>query len=116
MSVLLVDDDETVRSAIAQLLQIGGFRVATIESGEGALAYLESHPQPDIVIMDQNMPGLSGLETMERIHARNHDLPVLIATGQLEIEDHDCFKCPNAGVIFKPFDLAEIKARLVQFT
>ena len=113
--VMLVDDDNDVRFLLARMLNaIGVPRVETMGSGEEGIAALRSGSSPDLVILDQNMPGMDGIQTMAQIRRLKPDLPILISSGQPEIESWDCFKRPGVAVIAKPFDLDEITARLAQ--
>jgi CheY-like chemotaxis protein len=76
---------------------------------------MEAGERPDLVILDQNMPGMNGTQTMERIRALLPAMPILISSGQPDIEDWECFKRPRVGVISKPFNLEEIRAKLALF-
>jgi CheY-like chemotaxis protein len=69
---------------------------------------------PDIVLLDLNMPGMDGIETLRRIRAMRPDLPVLIVSGQPGILEWDCFKQPKVGVLPKPFSLKELLNKLAQ--
>ena len=111
--VALADDDEDVRFLMTRMLKKAGVRqVKTFPGGEALLASLVSGPLPDLVILDQNMPGLDGIQTMGRIRARHQDLPILISSGQPDVEAWACFQGPAASVIAKPFTMEEIKAKL----
>ena len=113
MEVLLVDDDEDVRVLMTRLLmKAGALQVKTAARGEEALALLGPEALPGLVILDQNMPGWSGVETMQRIRSRYPDLPILISSGQPDIENWSEFRQAKVGVISKPFTLEEIQARL----
>ena len=81
---------------------------------EEALALLGPEALPGLVILDQNMPGWSGVETMQRIRSRYPHLPILISSGQPDIENWSEFRQAKVGVISKPFTLEEIQARLAQ--
>ncbi len=111
-NVLLVDDDEDVRYLMSAMLTTAGFHVKSVESGESALEVLSLELAPDLVILDQNMPGMSGIQTMERIRILYPQLPILISSGQPDIGDWECLKRPYVAVITKPFDMAEIDAKL----
>jgi len=71
--ILLVDDHPMLRRGMADLLSLEpDFQVvADVSSGEEALSYLAQN-QVDLVILDQNMPGLSGLDTAEQIREQGH--------------------------------------------
>ena len=116
MKVLLVDDEESVRSLVTLMLKTAGVpQVKAVSGGRKALESLRVGELPDIVILDQNMPGMDGVQAMAEIRQRHPDLPILIASGQPEIEQWACFRQPRVGIITKPFSLEEIQAKLAQF-
>ena len=87
-TVLLADDDEDFRSALAELLDEDGCDVVAVPNGAAALALLEDAakgraPPPDLLVLDLLMPRMSGLEVLQRLRksARWARLPVLVVTG-----------------------------------
>jgi len=116
MTLFLVDDDADVRFLMTRMLKKAGVRqVKTFSGGEELLAELRAAECPDLIILDQNMPGLSGIQTMELVRELHPDMPLLISSGQPDIEAWDCFRRPGVGVISKPFTVDEIQAKLGQF-
>jgi len=116
MKVFLVDDDEDVRFLMTRMLKQAGVRqVRTFSGGEEVIDYLRSGELPDLIILDQNMPGMKGTQTMEQIRGLHPEMPVLISSGQPDIEAWDDFKQPRVAVISKPFTFEEIQAKLAQF-
>jgi len=116
MSAILVDDDEDVNFLMGRMLKQAGLRkVKTFSGGEEVLESLRSGECPDLIILDQNMPGMNGTQTMERIRDLYPDVPILISSGQPDIEEWECFKRSNVGVISKPFNMQEIMGKLAQF-
>jgi len=79
--ILLVDDDVLVREAMVPLLENLGHTVTVTASGQEALDQLQAGLNTDLVIVDQNMPGLSGEETVARMLELRPELPVLMASG-----------------------------------
>jgi PAS domain S-box-containing protein len=115
MKVLLVDDDEDVRILMTRMLTRAGVGQArAVAGGQEALDFLASGERPDLVILDQNMPGLDGVQTLELIRGLDPDLPVLISSGQPGIQEWPSFKQPKVAVISKPFTMEEILAKLAQ--
>ena len=115
--VYLIDDDEDVRLLMPRMLkQAGVRRVKTFSRGKEALERLRSGELPDLIILDQNIPGMTGTQTMEQIHNLKPDLAILISSGQPGIEELGCFKKPMVAVISKPFTMLEIQSKLAQFT
>lgn len=78
--VLLVDDDAALRTALSFSLELEGFQVDTLESGEALL--LRSLPTENAcLVCDQNLPGVSGLEAIRQLRARGVVLPALLITS-----------------------------------
>jgi CheY-like chemotaxis protein len=117
MKVLLVDDDAEVRLLMERMLRRAGVRQATcVDGGEAALEQLRSAAIPDLVILDQNMPGMDGIQTLALIREIHPDLPVLIASGQPGVQDWPCFNAAHVTVISKPFSMDEILEKLARFS
>jgi two-component system response regulator MtrA len=82
--ILIIDDELTLRQTLARILQRVGFEVTAAETGEQGLAFLES-TDFDLVYLDIRMPGLSGLEVLDLIHANHPTLPVVLFTAQPDL-------------------------------
>src|SRR5690606_32176366 len=83
--VLYVDDYEALVSLVQRLLGKHGVRTTPFGSGEGALAWLRAHPTEavDLLVTDQNMPGLSGLEVARAVRGLRPGLGVVIVSGHV---------------------------------
>jgi two-component system cell cycle sensor histidine kinase/response regulator CckA len=80
--ILVVEDDDNVRSVIQRLLERAGYRVTTAEHGEAALRWLNASPRaPDLILTDLNMPVMGGLDLRARVHARAPEQVVLFMSG-----------------------------------
>ena len=78
--VLLVDDELTVRGTVGSLLKQLGYSVVALDGGLRALEYLQEHPaQVAAVLLDANMPGLSGVDCFDSIRQMDPDLPVVMS-------------------------------------
>lgn len=84
-SILLVDDDRLILATMATGLVQAGYTVNTTESVDEAEAWLESHPRPDIAIIDINMPNRSGLELPTRLNQLDY-IPFIFLTARSEPE------------------------------
>ncbi len=78
--IFLVDDDENLRAVFERWLRKDGYDVACLSSGDACLEAL-TEEEPEAICLDMNMPGLSGIETLERIRERYPALPVIILTA-----------------------------------
>lgn len=110
--LLLVDDEEDFRQAAGRALERRGFTVLLAESGEAALSML-ADANPDLVILDLRMPGLSGIETLDRIRERTGKLPVLILTGHGTLQN--AFESIHMSIVDflqKPVDMDQLAARI----
>jgi signal transduction histidine kinase len=81
-TILLVEDDEIMRSLTRQLLQEHGYTVVEADDGKSALEWAESHPQPvDLLLTDVVMKRMSGPELVERLHASRPALKIVYMSG-----------------------------------
>ena len=78
--ILVVDDDKNILDAFEQVLTEHGYNVSRARHGREALDLLQAE-RADLVIMDIRLPGISGLETLQKIKEFNAKLPVIIITG-----------------------------------
>ncbi|HPX99868.1 MAG TPA: response regulator [Candidatus Marinimicrobia bacterium] len=103
--ILIVDDEQNVCEFLGEFLQDKGYLVIKARSGSKALRYLEKN-NPDLVLLDILMPGMSGLEVLKRIRKLYPDLPVIILTGvkDKQVVD-DIINVGPVDFIPKPIDL-----------
>ena len=113
MRVLLVEDHGAMREMIAAHLRERGFAVDPVGCGEDALAAAAAASY-DAVILDLGLPDIDGLSVLRQLRrGRRADLPALILTARDSIEARVCGLDAGADdYILKPFDLAELDARL----
>lgn len=108
--ILVVDDDEDVRTVAAAMVQELGFEVATASGGEAALALLGTE-HFDLVLTDVAMPGMNGVELARRARAALPRLPLLFASGYADVETFGA-ELSAETVIKKPYRMPEIAARI----
>ncbi|UMY18876.1 sigma-54 dependent transcriptional regulator [Methylobacterium organophilum] len=82
--IVFVDDEEDMRRANRQSLELDGFSVETFETAEAALAGIQAQP-PGVVVSDVRLPGMDGRALFERLRALDPDLPVILITGHGDI-------------------------------
>jgi two-component system nitrogen regulation response regulator NtrX len=83
--ILVVDDEERIRQSLNGVLKDEGYEVLEAKDGLQALKQIESDP-PDAVLLDIWMPGMDGMETLERIKAQIPNLPIIMISGHANIE------------------------------
>ena len=82
--IAVVDDEESVRKALSRLFAAVGWQSTAFRSGEEFFASLEVRA-PDCILLDLQMPGMSGFEVQEQLLLRNSTIPVVVLTGHDEI-------------------------------
>lgn len=109
--LLLVEDDRALAHMLAEYLHLQGHRVTTVGSGEAALAELAAKPV-DLVVLDIGLPGIDGLETLQRLRAA-HAVPVIMLTARGEEQDRIAGLLAGADdYLPKPFNPLELVARI----
>lgn len=108
--ILIVDDEKGVVDMLRSYFEMRSFQVCTACSGETALK--QAAGNPDIVLLDINMPDIDGLTVCERI--RDHiSCPILFLTARIETADKiKGFQAGGDDYIVKPFDIDELGARV----
>jgi CheY-like chemotaxis protein len=106
-NLLLVDDNDDVREITALLLRDTGYSVIEASSGIAALAALDANPAIELLIVDFSMPGMSGLELLERARAKRPEIKAVLITGYV---DHTWLngKLADEIVVKKPFTMAQL--------
>ena len=113
-NILIVDDDPLNRRLLTKHLENDGHRTTQFDNGFAALAAIETD-QPDLILLDIEMPGLDGIEVLERLKADpvSDHVPVIMISG---VDDTDSIvRCIEAGAedfLPKPFDPAILRARI----
>ena len=110
--ILVVDDESAIRRALRPPLMELGFQVAEASRGEEALQALRNAPH-DVVLLDINMPGIGGIETLKRIRSFAPRLPVLMLTVRDDEEDKvEALELGADDYVTKPFSTRELIARI----
>lgn len=106
--ILIVDDEASVRNSLQMILQYEGHKVQFAENGEQALKSI-SEVDYEAVLLDIKMPGLDGIETLQKIRERNTDLPVIMISGHGTIETAvEATKLGAFDFLSKPLDRDKI--------
>ncbi|UVL60638.1 sigma-54 dependent transcriptional regulator [Pseudomonas sp. B21-032] len=83
-SVMVVDDEASIRTAVEQWLSLSGFNVQLFSRAEDCLEQLPGH-FPGVILSDVRMPGMDGLQLLEQLQASDADLPVILLTGHGDV-------------------------------
>jgi len=116
MRILIAEDDSLLAEGLTRSLRDSGYAVDCVKTGaeaDSATATFEF----DLLILDLNLPKMSGLEVLKRLRGRGRELPVLILTAQSGVEDR--VRGLDLGAddyLAKPFALEELKARVRALT
>ncbi len=112
--VALVDDDDDLRTALAQTLDLAGYRVVPFTGAEAALAAIDP-AFPGVVVTDVRMPQIGGIELFRRLRECDPDLPVLLMTGHADVPMAvDALKAGAWDFLTKPFDPEALLAALTR--
>jgi DNA-binding response OmpR family regulator len=109
--ILLVEDDATIRSVMATAFAHDGHEVIEAATGESAVG-MAATENPDLAIIDLKLPGMDGIEVVQRLRVR-HDIPLVILTAYSD--SNDVVRALEAGAddfLSKPIELKELRARL----
>jgi two-component system response regulator PrrA len=110
--ILIVEDDEAVRTAVERGLRLHGFEVGAAADAELALERIASR-EPDLLIIDVGLPGMSGIELCERLRSVSVATPILILSALDQVSDRIAGLQAGADdYLVKPFDLEELTLRL----
>jgi DNA-binding response OmpR family regulator len=112
MQILVAEDNAAMAESLSQRLQQEQFAVSVVGDGNEAQRLATDQPF-DLVILNLNLPGATGLEVLRNIRSKKPELPVLIVTGPSALEDR--VRCLDAGaddVVAEPFAFAELAARI----
>lgn len=115
--ILLVDDDETVRTIAKMCLEKGGFEVAMASSGEECLQMAENS-MPRLILMDVFMPGLDGTATFQKLQENEAlaRVPVVFLTAKSSDQEIERLETMGAaGVLTKPFQPHQLSSQIEQF-
>lgn len=112
--LLLVDDEEGFRQAIAKRLAKRGMNPLQADSGEACLAILEKEPA-DVVVLDVKMPGMSGMDTLKAIRKTNRRTQVILLTGNAAVCDGiEGIKAGAFDYLTKPVELDHLANKISQ--
>ena len=109
--ILVVDDDVPIQVLMMSLLKEFGFHPVTAGSGAEALGAIRGGLRPDLVLLDLNMPGMSGADTMRALRAELPQSPIVILSGE-RLSPAELQQLGATAGVQKPFDVAELVTQI----
>lgn len=109
-TIMVVDDEESVRFLYREELEEEGYRVITAQDGEEALRKVKTD-RPDLITLDIRMPGMDGIEVLHRIREMDKDIPVIMSTAYGEYR-HDFNIWASDAYVIKTANLDELKRNI----
>jgi len=110
VKILVVDDEELVRTLTVHVLERAGYEVVSVDSARGALELVETDERIDLVVSDVVMPALSGVDLLTELRATRPELPVVLMTGGSP-EPERTSKALELGataIVYKPYTHAQL--------
>ena len=112
MRIMLVEDDMLLAQSLTDRLEDQGFHVDEADRGEDALELTDIY-EYQVMILDLGLPDMSGDEVLDNLRAKNEHLPVLILSGEADVEARlSCLRAGADDYLTKPFNMDELVARL----
>src|SRR5882757_5936888 len=110
-TILVVEDEPTLRETLAEALEADGFRAVQAGDGRAALAAFRAE-QPDLVLLDLMLPELSGLEVTRQVRAESAVPIVMLTARDAEVDKVVGLELGADDYVTKPFSLRELSARI----
>ena len=114
--ILLVDDEDIVRRSAGRVVRQSGHRVIFARGGREAVKiYAETQPRPDLVLMDLNMPGMTGDQAFKELKALDPQAPVVFVSGYWDgALERELRSMGALGFVQKPYEAATLRDAIVQ--
>ena len=110
--LVVVEDDDSIRELLGAGLRFARYDVRTVGNGSAALQMI-TESNPDLVIMDVNLPDMNGFEVCRRLRALGHSVPVIFLTARRDTDDlREGFDGGGDDYVTKPFSLDELTFRI----
>ena len=110
--ILIVEDDYDFAEALTEVLCLYGYQVDAVHTGEDAIE-LTRRKRFDVILMDIALPGLDGIESLQRIQARDPNVKALLMTGY--ITHHLCARAAGIEILTKPLYHEDLLQRIRRF-
>ncbi len=114
--ILLADDEPMLGELLSELLETNGYSVIKVSSGKEVLTVLLEEIKVDLAIIDYNMPGMSGLETIAEIRKLNLDIPIILSSGSMwASHEAELSSYKINGQLNKPYEFESMLATIRKF-
>lgn len=111
-SILVVDDEESLTDLVSSALRFAGYDVRAEDNGFDALRAVKRH-NPDLIVLDVNMPEMDGFEVCRKLRRDGNTVPVIFLTARDDIDDKRVgFRQGGDDYLTKPFSLEELGLRI----
>ncbi|MEY2531153.1 MAG: two-component system, response regulator, stage 0 sporulation protein [Verrucomicrobiota bacterium] len=112
LKILAVDNEPNITLSLRYVFAGPRYEVMTVDSGAAALALVEANPNCyDIMIVDQKMPNLTGLELVQAVRSRGFSGKVVVVSAHLSSEIRESYQRLDVHAMFpKPFDIAQLRS------
>jgi CheY-like chemotaxis protein len=110
--VLVAEDDPLLREITCAGLEDHGFAVVCADDGRDALARYAAEGPFDVLLLDEEMPGLTGRELLARLRQQGHRVPTLLISGNLSLDAEECAALGIGPVLRKPLSFDDLARAL----
>ena len=116
LKILTVDDEPSIAQSMRFIFERPLYELASAQDGEAALVCLAENPSPfDVVITDNNMPGISGLELVRQLRGQSFPGKIMVLSAHLSSDVRAAYEAMGVdAMIEKPFNVKALRARLDQ--
>src|SRR5258708_14412569 len=114
-TILVVDDEPSIRKYLQTLLEVDGFEVETVSSGKDALEKVNKGERPDFIILDVLMPEMNGIETLKELMQVDRSLNVIMLSCSNEVGTVvEAIRIGAHDYLTKPFEKTELDAAMLK--
>jgi len=112
LRILAVDNKPSVTFSLRHILNAPRYEFTAVENGDAALARIDAGATPyDVIIVDQKMPHMSGVELVEELRKRGVESEIMVLSAHISSEIRDAYERMDVHVMFpKPFDIAALRS------
>lgn len=110
--ILVVEDEKSIQKIVQTYLESSGYRVTVVDNGPDALRYVQQQQQPDLMILDLNLPGMDGMEVAARVREESAVYILMLSARGEEADRVAGLRIGADDFLTKPFSPRELVARV----